>query len=38
VGAGQAPAVAEMLLEAGFEGVETRLDLTGIPRVVRASR
>jgi release factor glutamine methyltransferase len=35
VGAGQAPAVAELLLEAGFGEVETRADLAGIPRVVR---
>jgi len=34
VGAGQAPAVSEMLFEAGFGAVETRLDLAGIPRVV----
>lgn len=34
VGAGQAPAVAELLFEAGFAEVETRPDLAGIPRVV----
>ena len=34
VGAGQAPAVAELLFAAGFATVETRPDLAGIPRVV----
>ncbi len=34
VGAGQAPAVSELLFEAGFAKVETRPDLAGIPRVV----
>jgi release factor glutamine methyltransferase len=34
VGAGQAPAVAELLYEAGFAQIETRPDLAGIPRVV----
>jgi release factor glutamine methyltransferase len=34
IGAGQAPAVAELMLEAGFGEVETRPDLAGIPRVV----
>jgi release factor glutamine methyltransferase len=34
VGAGQAPAVGELLFEAGFATVETRPDLAGIPRVV----
>jgi release factor glutamine methyltransferase len=34
VGAGQAPAVSELLFEAGFATVETRPDLAGIPRVV----
>lgn len=34
VGAGQAPAVSELLFEAGFAKVETRADLAGIPRVV----
>ncbi len=38
VGAGQATAVSEMLLEAGFAKVETRPDLAGIPRVVRGQR
>jgi release factor glutamine methyltransferase len=34
VGAGQAPAVSELLFAAGFAKVETRPDLAGIPRVV----
>lgn len=34
VGAGQAPAVSELLFEAGFGQVQTRPDLAGIPRVV----
>jgi release factor glutamine methyltransferase len=34
VGAGQAPAVAELVRRAGFERVETRSDLAGIERVV----
>jgi release factor glutamine methyltransferase len=34
VGADQAPAVGELLFEAGFAAVETRPDLAGIPRVV----
>lgn len=34
VGAGQAPAVSELLFEAGFAKVETRPDLAGIPRIV----
>jgi release factor glutamine methyltransferase len=34
VGAGQAPAVSELLFAAGFATVETRADLAGIPRVV----
>jgi release factor glutamine methyltransferase len=38
VGAGQAPAVSELLFEAGFGSVESRADLAGIPRVVRGSR
>jgi release factor glutamine methyltransferase len=38
VGAGQAPAVADLLLEAGFAEVETRPDLAGIPRVVWGTR
>jgi release factor glutamine methyltransferase len=33
VGAGQAAAVSELLFAAGFERVETRPDLAGIPRV-----
>ncbi len=37
VGAGQAPAVGELLLGAGFAAVETRPDLAGIPRVVVGS-
>jgi release factor glutamine methyltransferase len=37
VGAGQAPAVSELLLEAGFGAVEARADLAGIPRVVVGS-
>jgi release factor glutamine methyltransferase len=38
VGAGQAPAVSELLFEAGFAKVETRPDLAGIPRVVWGQR
>ncbi len=38
VGAGQAPAVSELLFEAGFAKVETRPDLAGIPRVVLGRR
>jgi release factor glutamine methyltransferase len=38
VGAGQAPAVSELLFEAGFAAVETRSDLAGIPRVVWGRR
>jgi release factor glutamine methyltransferase len=34
VGDGQASAVGEMLREAGFGGIETRVDLAGIDRVV----
>ena len=34
VGAGQAPAVAELVRRAGFDSVETRRDLAGIERVV----
>jgi len=34
VGAGQAGAVGELLLAAGFGAIETRADLAGIPRVV----
>ncbi|HEX6687841.1 MAG TPA: peptide chain release factor N(5)-glutamine methyltransferase [Solirubrobacterales bacterium] len=38
VGAGQAPAVSELLFEAGFAKVETRPDLAGIPRIVWGRR
>jgi release factor glutamine methyltransferase len=38
VGAGQAPAVSELLFEAGFGTVETRSDLAGIPRLVWGRR
>lgn len=38
VGAGQAPAVSELLFEAGFGAIETRADLAGIPRVVWGRR
>lgn len=38
VGEGQAPAVGELLREAGFGSVETRPDLAGIPRVVWGRR
>jgi release factor glutamine methyltransferase len=38
VGAGQAPAVSELLFEAGFAKVETRPDLAGIPRIVWGQR
>lgn len=38
VGAGQAPAVSELLFEAGCAQVETRADLAGIPRVVLGQR
>jgi release factor glutamine methyltransferase len=38
VGAGQAPAVSELLMAAGFATVETRPDLAGIPRVVWGQR
>ncbi|HEX6152190.1 MAG TPA: peptide chain release factor N(5)-glutamine methyltransferase [Solirubrobacterales bacterium] len=40
VGEGQAPAVAELMREAGFAQIETRRDLAGIERVVvgRAGR
>lgn len=34
LGEGQAPAVADLMREAGFEEVETRRDLAGIERVV----
>jgi len=38
VGEGQAPAVAELLREAGFARTETRRDLAGIERVVLGER
>lgn len=38
VGAGQAPAVGELLFEAGFAKVESRSDLAGIPRMVWGRR
>ncbi len=38
IGVGQAPAVSELLFEAGFAKVETRADLAGIPRVVRGQQ
>jgi release factor glutamine methyltransferase len=38
VGAGQAPAVAELLRAAGFESAETARDLAGIERVVIGRR
>jgi release factor glutamine methyltransferase len=38
VGAGQAPAVSELLFAAGFATVETRPDLAGIPRLVWGRR
>ncbi len=38
VGAGQAPAVGELLFEAGLAKIETRPDLAGIPRVVWGTR
>jgi release factor glutamine methyltransferase len=34
VGAGQAGAVAELLLDLGYRQVESRADLAGVPRVV----
>ena len=34
MGEGQAPAVAELMREAGFGEIETRRDLAGIERVV----
>ncbi len=34
IGAGQAEAAADILAKAGFEAIETRPDLAGIPRVV----
>jgi release factor glutamine methyltransferase len=38
VGEGQAPAIAELMAEAGFGDVETRRDLAGIERVVIGRR
>ena len=38
VGAGQADAVAGLLAEAGFGGIERRTDLAGIERVVWGAR
>jgi release factor glutamine methyltransferase len=38
LGAGQAPAVADLLCTAGFEAVESLPDLAGIERVVRGVR
>ncbi len=38
VGEGQAPAVGDLLREAGFAKVETRPDLAGIPRLVWGRR
>jgi len=38
VGAGQAPAVSELLFAAGFATVETRPDLAGVPRLVWGRR
>lgn len=38
VGAGQAAAVGDLLLAAGFGAIETRPDLAGIPRVVIGRR
>jgi len=38
VGEGQAPAVAELVREAGFESIEVRRDLAGIERVVIGER
>jgi release factor glutamine methyltransferase len=38
VGAGQAPAVSELLYAAGFATIEARPDLAGIPRVVWGRR
>jgi release factor glutamine methyltransferase len=38
VGAGQAPAVGELLQSHGFTGIETRRDLAGIERVVIGRR
>jgi release factor glutamine methyltransferase len=38
VGEGQAPAVAQLMADAGFGDVETRRDLAGIERVVIGRR
>jgi release factor glutamine methyltransferase len=38
VGAGQAPAVAELLRDSGFEEVRSERDLAGIERVVVGER
>lgn len=38
VGEGQAPAVVQMMREAGFASVHTRRDLAGVERVVRGER
>ena len=38
VGVGQAPAVGELLVEAGCDAIEIRADLAGIPRVVIGRR
>jgi release factor glutamine methyltransferase len=38
VGRGQAPAAGELLEGAGFDALETRLDLAGIPRLVIGRR
>jgi release factor glutamine methyltransferase len=38
VGEGQAGAVRELLVEAGFAAIETRRDLSGIERVVRGTK
>jgi release factor glutamine methyltransferase len=38
VGAGQAPEVDELMADAGFDAIETRVDLAGIPRLVVGRR
>jgi methylase of polypeptide subunit release factors len=38
VGEGQAPAVGELMREAGFDSIETHRDLAGIERVVIGER
>ena len=35
IGVGQAEAVQRILAQAGFEGVQTRADWAGIPRIAR---